>query len=106
MKELGKHRQFFSGTREVYYIPFTKKNVDEIIENSAHTNRSGIRYVVKFRHEDSTDAMVSSTRIQFSYDMFLWPWNKLYEWQYWVVDDFSMRPKAGKSATNLEFKPS
>ena len=27
----------FAGTRESYYIPFTKKNVDEIIANSAHS---------------------------------------------------------------------
>ena len=46
------------------------------------------------------------TRNQFGYDMFLWPWDKLYEWQYWPQDNWLMRPKANKSATNLEFKPS
>ena len=29
----------FAGTRESYYIPFSKKNVDEIIENSAHSDK-------------------------------------------------------------------
>jgi hypothetical protein len=96
----------FAGTRESYYIPFSKKNVDEIIANSAHTDKFGVRYVVKFGHEDYTDAMISSTRNQFSYDMFMWPWDKLYEWQHWPVDDLTMRPKANKSASNLEFKPS
>ena len=48
----------FAGTRESYYIPFTKKNVDEIIANSAHTDKFGIRYVVKLGYEDSPDAMV------------------------------------------------
>jgi hypothetical protein len=95
----------YAGNREVYYIPFTKKNVDEIIANSAHTDKNNIRFVVKFGMEDSTDSMTSSTRNQFSYDMFLWSWDKLYEWQNWPMDDLSMRPKPQKSATKLEFKP-
>ena len=49
----------FAGTRTSYYIPFTKKNVDEIIANSAHTDKFGIRYVVKFGHEDSPESMTS-----------------------------------------------
>jgi hypothetical protein len=96
----------FAGIRTTYYIPFTKKNVDEIIANSAHTDKFGIKYTVKFGHEDSPESMVSSTRNQFSYDMFMWPWDKLYEWQHWAVDDIAMRPRPNKSATNLEFKPS
>jgi len=95
----------FAGTRQTYYIPFTKKNVDEIIANSANTDKFSIKYTVKFGHEDSPDAMISSSRNQFSYDMFLWPWDKLYEWQHWPVDDLTMRPKPDKSASNLEFKP-
>ena len=42
-----------------YYIPFTKKNVDEIIANSANTDKFGIRYVVKFGSEDATEGMHS-----------------------------------------------
>ena len=80
--------------------------MDEIIANSAQTEKFGIRCVVKFAHEDSTDSIAQSMRNQFSYDMFLWPWDKLYEWQYWPIDDLTMRPKPNKSATNLEFKPS
>jgi hypothetical protein len=96
----------FAGTRESYYIPWSKKNVDEIIANSAHTDKSGIRYVVKFAAEDSPDSIAMNTRNQFSYDMFLWPWDKLYEWQNWPWEDMVQRPNAKKSATNLEFKPS
>ena len=96
----------FGGTRETYYIPFSKKNVDEIIANSARTDKYEIRYTVKFGHEDSIDSIAQSMRNQFSYDMFLWPWEKLREWQYWPVDDLINRPKANKSANNLEFKPS
>jgi hypothetical protein len=95
----------FAGTRQTYYIPFTKKNVDEIIANSAHSDKFGIKYTVKFGSEDSPDAMDFSTRNQFSYDMFMWPWDKLYEWQHWPLDDVMMRPKPDRSATNLEFKP-
>jgi hypothetical protein len=95
----------FAGTRESYYIPFSKKNVDEIIASSAKSDKHSIRFIVKFGNEDATDFAAQSMRNQFSYDMFLWPWAKLYEWQYWPVDDLTMRPKADKSATNLEFKP-
>jgi len=95
-----------SGTRTCYYIPFSKKNVDEIIANSAHSDKFSIRYIVKFATEDSTDVISPSARNQFSYDMFLWPWDKLYEWQYWPYDDLTMRPKPDKSSTKLEFKPS
>ena len=40
----------FAGTRESYYIPFIKKNVDEIIANSAHSDKFAIKYIVKFGH--------------------------------------------------------
>jgi hypothetical protein len=96
----------FAGTRDVYYIPFSKKNVDEIIVNSDHTDKFGIKYIVKFASEDSTDSIAASTKNQFSYDIFLWPWDKLYEWQYWQIGDLTLRPNAAKSATKLEFKPS
>ena len=59
----------FAGTRESYYMPFTKKNVDEIIANSAHTDKFGFRYVVKFGLEDSPDAFAMSTRNQFTYEV-------------------------------------
>ena len=102
----GEHiENVFAGTRQTYYIPFSKKNVDEIISNSTKTDKYSIKYTVKFGHEDATDVAAQSTRNQFSYDMFLWPWDKLYEWQYWPYEDLTMRPKASKSATNLEFKP-
>jgi DNA relaxase NicK len=45
-------------------------------------------------------------RNQFSYDMSLWVWDKLMEWEYWPVDNLINRPKAFKSANKLEFKPS
>ena len=99
----------FAGTRESYYIPFSKKNVDDRIANSAHTHKFGIKYIIKFGTEDGPDGFTMSTRNQFSYDMFVnWSWEKLREYQYWPVDDLFNRPKAiqAKSATKVEFKPS
>ena len=87
-------------------IPFTKKNVDEIIANSTKSTNSSIRFVVKWGHEDAVDSISQSMRNQFSYDMFMWEWSKLTEWQYWPVDDLTMRPKPSRSSTKLEFKPS
>jgi hypothetical protein len=61
----GEHiANVFAGTRQSYYIPFTKKNVDEIIANSAHTDKLSIKYIVKFGSEDSTDVVAQSTRNQ------------------------------------------
>lgn len=103
----GEHIQnVFAGTRERYYIPFSKTKVDEIIKNSAHTDKSNIRFIAKFASEDSTDSLAISTRNQFSYDVFLWPWEKLYEFQYWPKEELVNRPKAFKSGTKLEFRPS
>jgi len=98
----------FAGIRESYYIPFSKKNVDEIIANSAHTDKFGIIYYVKFGMEDSPDGFTMTTRNRFSYDQFVnWSWERLREWQYWPVDELFNRPKAfKKTGTALEFKPS
>ena len=97
----------FNGTREVYYIPWSKKNVDEIIANSAHTDKYAIKYIIKFGLEDSPEGITMSSRNLFSYDQFVnWSWDKLHEYQYWPVDDLFNRPKAFRSATKLEFKPS
>jgi hypothetical protein len=97
----------FAGVRDSYYIPFTKKNVDEIIANSAHSDKDSIKFYIKFGMEDSPDSSQVSTRNIFSYDEFVnWSWERLREYQYWPVDDLFNRPSKAKSATNLEFKPS
>src|SRR5213592_770347 len=41
-----------SGQRESYYIPFSKKTVDQIIAGPAHSKES-IKFIVKFASEDS-----------------------------------------------------
>ena len=63
-----------------------------------------IRHI--FGDEDSPDGFTMSTRNQFSYDMFLWDWERLREFQYWPVDDLINRLRAFRSANKLEFKPS
>ena len=97
----------FDRTRETYYIPFSTKNVNEIIEKSAHSDKYGINYIVKFGMEDGPDGFSMTTRNQFSYDQFAnWSWEKLKEWQHWPVDELFNRPKAfKKTGTALEFKP-
>ncbi len=105
----GEHiKNAFGGTREVYYIPFSKSTVDEIIKNSAHSDKSNIKFIVKFGREEGLDTgFAISSRNEFSYDMFLWPFDKLCSWQFWPVDDLFSRAKAFKSstATYLESKP-
>lgn len=106
----GEHiDNIFSGTREVFYIPFTKAKVDEIIKNSVGSDKSNIRFVVKFASEDGNDTIAMSVRNQFSYEVFVnATWDKLYEWQYWPKGDAN-RPvlkDITKTANKLEFKPS
>jgi hypothetical protein len=64
----------------VYYIPFTKKEVDRVIAEN-HANRESINFVVKFAAEDSSDGQRrGATRGQFSYEQFAnWTFNDLYK---------------------------
>jgi hypothetical protein len=107
-EQTGEHiENVFAGTRDRYYIPFSKTNVDDIIRQSVGTDKNNIRFVVKFSQEDSTDSLQPSSRNYFSYDTFAnWSWDRLYDYQYWPTEELMSRPKAGKSATKLEFKPS
>ena len=40
-------------TQKIYTIPFSKKKVDEIIANSANSDKDTIIYTIKFASEDS-----------------------------------------------------
>ena len=97
----------YTGIRDRYYIPWSKKNVDEIIANSAHSTKESIKFIIKFGVEDGPDGFSMTTRNQFSYDQFVnWDWQRLKDWQYYPVDELFNRPKAFKAkATSLEFKP-
>jgi len=59
------------------------------------------------------NATIIATRNQFPYEIFMWPWDKLYEYHTWPTDDLLNRPKApafktaaAAATTRLEFKPS
>jgi hypothetical protein len=102
-EQTGEHiDNIFAGTRERFYIPFNKKNVDDIIKNSVTTDKTNIKFIVKFSAEDTmnTDNMAlnMSVRNQFTYNLFVCPWERLKEWQFWPIDDISNRPKV-KSLT-------
>lgn len=68
------------GQREAYYIPFTKKEVDRIIDEY-NGNRRLITFVVKFDAADSPDGQRRfATRGQFGYDQFVnWTFDDLYK---------------------------
>ena len=104
----GEHiENTFAGTRETYYIPWSKKNVDEIIASSTKSDKSGIRFTIMFDMADSPDGFTLKIINYFSYDQFAnWSWEKLREYHYWPTDDLADRPKPSRSANKLEFKPS
>ena len=57
--DVGKHQT-------IYYIPYSKKAVDEIISKSAHSDKDSIRYTIKFASEDCPWGQRAPTRNQFS----------------------------------------
>jgi hypothetical protein len=69
------------GQREAYYIPFSKKTVDDIIAGSMGSNLQTIKYIVKFAPEDSPDGQRrSDSRGQFSYEQLAtWAFDDLYK---------------------------
>ena len=63
----------------IYTIPFSKAKVDQIIANSAHSDKNtGIVFTVKFASEDCPWSDRMPTRCQFNYDNFVLDWDKLY----------------------------
>ena len=95
----------FTGTRQTYYIPFTKKNVDEIIANSAHTDKF-IKYTVS--SDMKTLQMLRYFLQETSSPMicFCGHGTSCMNGRHWPVDDVAMRPRPDKAETKLEFKPS
>jgi hypothetical protein len=66
--DAAKYRR--KGQHEAYYIPFSKKIVDEIILKH-NTNPELVNFTVKFSAQDSPDGLRwGETRQQFSYDKF------------------------------------
>ena len=69
-------------SKVLYYIPWNKKTIDDIIAQSATTDKDSIRFVVKFSREDSVAQGYNArmaTRSQFSYEQFAtWDWEDVY----------------------------
>ncbi len=71
----------YAGQRESYYIPFTKKKVDEVIAKSVHSDKESIRYVIKFDSAGSPESTAMKTRNYFTYEQFTeWKWDELYKY--------------------------
>jgi hypothetical protein len=68
-----------------YTIPWNKKTIDEIIANSANTNKYSIAFIIKFAPEDSVAFGYNprmATRSNFSYEQFAeWEWADVYNYQ-------------------------
>ena len=53
-----------------YYIPYSKKTVDEIIVKSTPVNKQDIRFVIKFVSADCPWGPRIDTRSEFTYEQF------------------------------------
>ena len=70
----------------IYYIPYSKKAVDDIIAKSVHTDKDkGIVFTIKFGTEDNPFGhhQQVATRNQFSYEQFSsWSWTEICKHQF------------------------
>ena len=63
-----------------YYIPYSKKTVDEIIAKSAPVNKQDIIFTIKFASADCPWGPGPDTRNQFTYEQFAnWKWEDIYQ---------------------------
>ena len=95
-------------TQTIYTIPWSKKNVDDIIAKSVHTDQNNIIFTIKFDGLDNPWGSRAPTRAQFTYEQFAnWKWDDVYKfhtkptiqaYNEWVSNK-------GKSANNLAFEP-
>ncbi len=53
-----------------YYIPYSKKTVDEIISKSAPVNKWDIVFTIKFASQDCPCGPRIDTRSEFTYEQF------------------------------------
>ena len=91
----------------IYYLPFSKKLVDDLISKSAHSDEHSIVFTIKFASEDSPWGQRPATRNQFDYEKFAnWKWDDVYKFNFkpsvqaymdWVNKD--------KPANSLTFEP-
>lgn len=90
----------------VHYIPFTKKKVDEVISNSAKSDKDTIIYTVKFATEDFTFSVMPPSRCQFTYDQFNWKWDDICKYHVRpIVQAAEEYRNENKSSYNMAFEP-
>ena len=64
-----------------YYIPYSKKTVDDIVGKSEPVNKLDIIFTIKFASADSPWGPRPDTRNQFTYEQFAnWKWEDVYRW--------------------------
>ena len=64
-----------TAAKSVYYIPFSKEAVDDIIAKSVKADKNQIRFTIKFESEDCQWGYRIPTRSQFTYEQFAnWKW--------------------------------
>ena len=91
----------------IYYIPFSKKTVDDIIAKSAHSDKHTIKFTIKFASEDCPWGPRPPTRNQFSYEQFTnWKWEDIYKLHVKPQEVLAHELQSkDKSAYNLQFEP-
>ena len=94
----------------IYYIPYSKKAVDDIISKSAKTDKDkGITFTIKFGSQDNPFGQYQQmpSRNQFSYEQFSsWSWTQLCKHQYKpTVQQYEEWIAREKSKDGLSFQP-
>jgi hypothetical protein len=94
----------------IYYIPYSKKVVDDIIAKSVHTDKDkGIVFTIKFGSEDNPYGQHTQmpSRAQFSYEQFsAWSWTEICKHQYKpTVQAYQEWVNSEKQKDGLSFEP-
>ena len=91
----------------IYYIPFSKKTVDDLNSKSVHSDEHNIVFTIKFDGEDSPWGPRPATRNQFNYEQFAnWKWDDIYKFNFKpTVQAYNEWANKNKSANNLAFEP-
>ena len=93
-------------TQTIYTIPWSKKNVDDIIGKSVHTDKDTIIFTIKFDGLDNPWGGRAPTRAQFTYDQFAnWKWDDVTIHQSRQFRRTMNGWKIKASLNNLAFEP-
>ena len=72
--------------KQRYDIPWSKKNIDDIISKSVHSDKDSIKYVIKFESADFPGQRGPSMHSSFTYEQFAeWTWDEVFK--------FNAKPK-------------